>query len=89
MRNRLLQLLDRSEGAACETALRIESQRAIIARIKEREPGSEAMLSLLRQFESNLGLLMAHRDQLLRAASAVTSRARRREQAAPPTRRLQ
>jgi hypothetical protein len=86
MRNKLLQLHHRSERAARETALRLESQRAIVSRMRERESGSDVALSLLRQLESNLGLLTAHRDQLLRAATGRTGRAfqqrhRRREEA--------
>ena len=74
MRDKLLQLLDRSERAICEAALRMESQRAIISRMHERESGSDVALLLLRQFERNLGLLVAHRDQLLRATNRSTGR---------------
>jgi hypothetical protein len=86
MRDKLLQLLDRSERAICEAALRMEAQRAIISRMNERESGSDVALSLLRQFERNLGLLVTHRDQLLRAtdrsvACSLPRRRRRREAA--------
>jgi hypothetical protein len=76
MRNKLLQLLHRSEHAVCETALRVDSQRAIVSRMNEA--GSDVAVSLLRLLESNLGLLAAHRDQLLRAAHGGAGRARRR-----------
>ena len=66
MRDKLIQLLHQSERSVGETMLRVERQRAIVSGMDEREPDTDAAKSLLRQFESNLGLFVTHRDQLLR-----------------------
>jgi hypothetical protein len=65
MRDKLIQLLHRSERSVGETMLRIERQRAIVSSMDERGPDADTARLLLRQFESNLGLFVAHRDQLL------------------------
>jgi hypothetical protein len=77
MRDKLLQLLHKSECAVNDTTVRLERHRAILARMDTREPEAGSALALLRQFESNLGLFVAHRDQLLRML----------EETALPTRR--
>jgi hypothetical protein len=66
MRDKLLQLLHRSERSVGETMLRIERQRAILSSMDAHASDADTARSLLRQFESNLGLFVAHRDQLLR-----------------------
>jgi hypothetical protein len=66
MRDKLLQLLHRSERSVGETMLRIERQHAIVSSLDAREPEADVARTLLRQLESNLGLFVAHRDQLLR-----------------------
>jgi hypothetical protein len=65
MRDKLLQLLHRSERSVGETILRIERQRAIVSSLDERAPDADVARGLLRQFETNLGLFLDHRDQLL------------------------
>jgi hypothetical protein len=65
MRDKLLQLLHQAERSVGATMLRVERQRAIISSMDEREPAADVARSLLRQFESNLDLFEAHRDQLL------------------------
>jgi hypothetical protein len=66
MRDKLLPLLHQAERSVGETTLRVERQRAIVSNMDEHQPDGDVARSLLRQFESNLGLFVAHRDQLLR-----------------------
>ena len=66
MRGKLLRLFHQSERAVDETMLRMERQRAIVSGMDARGPDADVALSLLRQLESNLDLLVAHRDELLR-----------------------
>jgi hypothetical protein len=66
MRDKLLPLLHQAERSVGETMLRVERQRAIVTDMDEHEPNADVARSLLRQFESNLGVLASHRDQLLR-----------------------
>ena len=66
MQDRLVRLLDRAERSISETTQRLKWQLAIISRMDADEPGVDLARSLVHQLESNLGLFVAHRDQLLR-----------------------